>query len=421
MSKSKAESLGPAFNRLWSASLASNLADGLLKTSAPLLAATLTKDPVIISLMAALLMLPWLLFAIPIGGLVDRLDRRLLLASSNAVRFLMAAVLSLTIALNLVSIPILYIVVFVIGIAEVLYDTAAQSMVPQILKEKQLERGNARLEIGAVTVGEFVGAPVSGLLFASAIVLPFFFASSGILIAAVLVLMIPGQFKKQLSKTEGSTAPTKFWADIRFGIKYLYEDKTLLKLVLLTSSIGLFYSATTSTIVLLLTEELGVSPAFFGIVFTAPAVGSILGSITGPKLSERFGRTKVMAFGITVSSVASVLSGLAPNIFVFVALGLVVSMTVTWWNLLLMSTYHQIIPNELFGRIHGTRRTLVWGMMPIGALLGGFIATFGLRLPYLIAGGIGLLITVIGIPFILGLSKVISATNTDAIDLVNEA
>ena len=421
MSKSKAELLGPAFNRLWSASLASNLADGLLKTSAPLLAATLTKDPLIISLMAALLMLPWLLFAIPIGGLVDRLDRKLLLASSNAVRFLMAAFLSVTIALDLVSIPILYTVVFVIGIAEVLYDTAAQSMVPQILKKKQLERGNARLEIGAVTVGEFVGAPLSGVLFASAIVLPFFFAGSGIFIAAILVLMIPGQFKKKPGNSDSSEPPTKFWADIKFGIKYLYEDKTLLKLVLLTSSIGLFFSATTSTMVLFLTEELGVSPAFFGIVFTAPAIGSIIGSITGPKLSQRFGRTNVMAFGITASSVASVLSGLSPNIFVFVALGLVVSMTVTWWNLLLMSTYHQIIPNELFGRIHGTRRTLVWGMMPVGALLGGFIATFGLRLPYFIAGGMGLLITVLGIPFILSLSKVIVATNTDTIDVVTEA
>ena len=415
MSKTSAKSLGPAFNRLWSSSLASNLADGLLKTAAPLLAATLTKDPVVISLMAALVMLPWLLFAIPIGGLVDRLDRRLLLASSNAVRFLMAALLSISIAFGIVSIPLLYFVVFVIGIAEVLYDTAAQSMVPQMLNKKQLERGNARLEIGAVTVGEFVGAPLSGVLYATAIVLPFFFATTGIFIAAILVLLIPGQFKK-MAYTEGaSPIKTKFWADIRFGIRYLYEDKTLLKLVLLTSSIGLFFAATTSTMVLFLTEELGVSPALFGIVFTAPAVGSIIGSITGPKLSERFGRTKVMAFGITASSAASVLSGMAPNVFVFAGLGVIVSLCVTWWNLLLMSTYHQIIPNELFGRIHGTRRTLVWGMMPIGSLLGGFIAQYGLRLPYFVAGGIGLAITIIGIPFILSLSKIIAQSNTDSI------
>ena len=407
------KSLGSAFNRLWYSSLASNLADGLLKTSAPLLAATLTQDPVIISLMAALVMLPWLLFAIPIGGLVDRLDRRLLLASANAVRFVMAAVLSLSIGLDAVSIPLLYTVVFVIGVAEVLYDTAAQSMVPQVLKKKQLERGNARLEIGAVTVGEFVGAPLSGVLFATAIILPFFFASAGIFIAAVLVLMIPGQFRKKVGPTSDGIEKPKFWPDIRFGIKYLYEDKVLLRLVITTASVGLFFASSTSTMVLMLTQELGVSPALFGLVFTAPAVGSIIGSLTGPKLSEKFGRTKVMAVALALSGLTTILSGLAPNIFVFVLFGLAMSLAITWWNLLLMSTYHQIIPNELFGRIHGTRRTLVWGVMPIGSLLGGFIAQFGLRLPYLIGGGISLAITLVSIPFILRLSKLIAISEAE--------
>ena len=407
--KTKPESLGPAFNRLWSASLASNLADGLFKTSALLLAATLTKDPVVISVLAAVLMLPWLLFAIPIGGIVDRVDRRLLLATANAIRFLMAAFLAVTVALDIVSIPILYVVVFVIGAAEVLYDTTSQSMIPQILKTEHLERGNARLEIGAVTVGEFIGTPLSGILFTAAIVLPFALGSTGILVAAVLVLMIPGNFKKAIALDENNepTEPTKFWADIRFGIKYLYENKTLLKLVILTASVGMFSAATSSTVVLFLTEELAVEPVWFGFVFIVPAIGAILGSITAPKVSARFGRTTVMAFSMIAFCLAEVLTGFSPNVFVFALIGLLMSVTVTWWNVLLMSTYHQIIPNELFGRIHGTRRTLVWGLMPIGSLLGGLIASFGLRMPYFIAGGIALLIAFIGFRFVVGLNSLI--------------
>ena len=410
-SKTKPESLGPAFNRLWSASLASNLADGLLKTSALLLAATLTKDPVVISVLAAVLMLPWLLFAIPIGGIVDRIDRRLLLATANAVRFLMAAFLAVTVALGIVSIPILYLVVFVIGAAEVLYDTTAQSMIPQILKTKHLERGNARLEIGAVTVGEFIGSPISGVLFAVSIALPFVLGSTGILVAAVLVLMIPGNFKKAIAMDENDepTEPTKFWADIRFGIKYLYENKTLLKLVMLTASVGMFSAATSSTVVLFLTEELAVEPVWFGFVFIVPAVGSIIGSITAPKMSTRFGRTTVMAYSMISFCLAAVVTGLSPNMFVFALVGLWMSVTVTWWNVLLMSTYHQIIPNELFGRIHGTRRTLVWGLMPIGSLLGGFIASFGLRMPYFIAGGVALFIALVGFRFTIGLKRLIAS------------
>lgn len=407
--KTLKESLGPAFNRLWTASLASNLADGLLKTSALLLAATLTKDPLVISIGAALLMLPWLLFAIPIGGLVDRVDRRLLLATANAVRFMMAAFLAVTISLDIVNIPILYFVVFVIGVAEVLYDTTGQSMIPQILKTEHLERGNSRLEIGSVTVGEFIGSPLSGVLYTFSIALPFVLGSAGIFVAGVLVLMIPGNFKKAITRDEYDQPiePTKFWADIRFGIKYLFENKTLLKLVILTASVGMFSAATSSTVVLFLTEELGVEPVWFGFVFTVPAVGAILGSITAPKVSARFGRTTVMAYSMIAFCAAAVITGFSPNIVFFALAGLLMSTTVTWWNVLLMSTYHQIIPNELFGRIHGTRRTLVWGLMPIGSLLGGFIATFGLRMPYLIAGGIALVIAFVGFRFTVGLKRLI--------------
>ena len=414
MSTKTRPSLGLAFNRLWSASLASNLADGLLKTSAPLLAATLTTDPVTISLMAALVMLPWLLFAIPIGGLVDRIDRRLLLATANAVRFLMAALLAIAVSLDLASIPLLYAVVLVIGIAEVLYDTAAQSMIPQILGKENLERGNARLEIGAVTVGEFVGAPLSGLLFAVAIAIPFALGSVGIAVAAVLVLLIPGEFKKAKNLAEPNAKALGYWGEIRFGIAYLYKDKTLLKLVILTATIGLFFAATGSTMVLFLTQELSVQPALFGLVFIIPAIGSILGSVTGPRLSERFGRTRVMALGLTVSGITTLVTGFSVNVFMFMALGLITSMCITWWNILLMSTYHQLIPNELFGRIHGTRRTLVWGMMPIGSVLGGFIAELGLRMPYLIAGGLGLAVTIIGVPFVLRLAKLLGNSQQES-------
>ena len=407
------ESLGKPFNRLWSASFASNLADGLLKVAAPLLAASLTKDPVIISFLAALVMLPWLLFAIPIGGLVDRVDRRLLLASANALRFASAAFLAVSVSYGFINIQLLYIAAFTFGIGEVIYDTTAQSMIPQLLKREQLERGNARLEVTAVTIGEFVGAPLSGLLYATAIGLPFVFGSFGILVAIVLVLAIPRTFHADWQRAngllaadaaaEGTAEPepkTKFWADIRFGIKYLYEDKTLLKLVLLTATVGFFFSTTGSTLVLFLTEILGVTPALFGFVLAAPALGAVIGSVLTPRLSKRFGRTNVMAGVLVLSSLVTLLQGASPNIWVFMALMLVGGVAITLWNVLLMSTYHQIIPNHLFGRIHGTRRTLVWGLMPIGAIVGGFIATIDLRLPFIVGGATCLLISVFAIGFV---------------------
>jgi MFS family permease len=375
-----------AFQRLWTASAASNLADGLLKTAAPLLATTLTKDPVWISTIAALGMLPWLFFAIPIGGLVDRINRRTMLAVANSFRLIAVLIIAITTGLELITLPILLGAVFIFGVGEVIYDTTLQSMVPEVLTKDQLDRGNARLQIVGITLAEFVGAPVSGLLFAASIALPFYFGAGGILLAVFLVLAIPRAYS--IAPVAPSTkASTGFWEDVRFGIRYLYEDKVLLKLVLLTSSIGFFFSASSSTMVLFLTETLQTPVALFGFIFAATAVGALVGSLIVPKLSERFGRTTTMAWSIFLSSVMVVIQGFSPNYLVAAALMGLSSTVITGWNILLMSTYHQIIPGELFGRIHGTRRTLVWGLMPIGALLGGVLASIDLRLPF-IAGGI---------------------------------
>ena len=141
------KTLGPAFNRLWGASLTTNLADGILAVAAPLLAITLTRNPVLISVLSALVMLPWLFFAIPIGALVDRVDRRLLLASANAFRCVIAALIAISISTHTITIYLLFLATFLIGICEVAADTSSQSLIPQILNNSQFERGNSRLQI----------------------------------------------------------------------------------------------------------------------------------------------------------------------------------------------------------------------------------------------------------------------------------
>jgi len=347
-------------------------------------------------------MLPWLFFAIPIGGLVDRINRRNMLAVANTLRLIAVIIIATTTGLGLITLPILLGAIFIFGVGEVIYDTTLQSMMPEVLTKDQLDRGNARLQIAGITLAEFVGAPVSGLLFAASIALPFYFGGAGILVAVFLVLAIPRAYSIAEVPLKAK-APTGFWEDVRFGIRYLYEDKVLLKLVLLTSSIGFFFSASSSTMVLFLTETLQTPIALFGFLFAAPAVGALVGSIIVPKISARFGRTTTMAWSILLSSVLVFIQGFSPNYWVLAALVSLGSMVITGWNILLMSTYHQIIPGELFGRIHGTRRTLVWGLMPIGSLLGGVLASIDLRLPF-IAGGIACsVLAILGFRFIVNL------------------
>ena len=397
--------MGPAFNRMWASSIISNFSDGILIAAAPLLAISLTDSTVLISAIGAMVMLPWLLFAIPIGVIVDRVDRRFILAGANATRSAVVGLLALLIATDNDSIYWLLFASFVIGVCEVAADTTAQSLIPQILEEKNFEKGNSRLQISETVIQGFVGAPLSGFIYAIAISLPFFINSLGLAVAALLALSIPIKYLQDVRKDEAAKEKTKFVADMKFGIRYLFNEKVLRRLVVTTASIGVCYSMGTATMVLFIIEELKLPKHLFGVILTIQGIGAIAGAFVAPRLSKKFGRSRVMTFGITSSSVVLLLQGFSPNIYIFVALATFGGFAISQWNILLMATYQTVIPNELYGRIHGTRRTLVWGMMPIGSLLGGVLAHHSLRLPMYVGGVIATTLAFLSIGFLLNIAQ----------------
>jgi MFS family permease len=396
--------MGPAFNRLWASSLVSNLADGVLMAAAPLLAITLTDSTILISAIGAMVMLPWLLFAMPIGVMVDRVDRRFILAGSNAIRSAVIGAVALGIATGHITIYWLIFSGFIIGVCEVATDTTAQSLIPQILDEEHYEKGNSRLQISETVIQGFIGSPLSGFLYAIAIWLPFFINSIGYAVATLFALLIPIQYLQDVRTDSPNETKASYIEDIKFGIRYLYNQKVLRRLVLTTATIGVCYSAGTATMVLFIIKELELSPQYFGVVLSIQGVGALLGAIVAPKASKKFGRSIIMTLGITSSSVVLLLQGFASNIYIFLALATFGGFAISQWNILLMATYQRIIPNELYGRIHGTRRTLVWGMMPIGSLIGGVLAHFSLRLPMLIGGFLASALAFASIGFFMRLS-----------------
>ena len=396
--------MGPAFNRLWASSLVSNLADGVLMAAAPLLAITLTDSTVLISAIGAMVMLPWLLFAMPIGVMVDRVDRRFILAGSNAIRSAVIGAVALGIATDHITIYWLIFSGFIIGVCEVATDTTAQSLIPQILDEEHYEKGNSRLQISETVIQGFIGSPLSGFLYAIAIWLPFFINSIGYAVATLFALLIPIQYLQDVRTDRPNESKPSYLEDIKFGIRYLYNQKVLRRLVLTTATIGVCYSAGTATMVLFIIKELELSPQYFGVVISIQGAGALLGAIVAPQASKKFGRSIIMTLGITSSSVVLLLQGFATNIYIFVALATFGGFAISQWNILLMATYQRIIPNELYGRIHGTRRTLVWGMLPVGSLIGGVLAHFSLRLPMLIGGFLASALAFASIGFFMRLS-----------------
>ena len=395
--------MNPAFNRMWASSIISNLADGVMLAAVPLLAISLTDSPVLISLIGAMVMLPWLLFAIPIGAIVDRVDRRYIFAGANASRSVVVGVLALLIALDHVTIFWLLAAAFIIGVCEVAADTTAQSLIPQILEEKDFEKGNSRLQISETVIQGFIGAPISGFIYAAAIYLPFFINSLGFAISALLALTIPVKYLQDIRQEGEEKTERRFVADMKFGIAYLFNQKVLRRLVVTTATIGLCYAMGSATMVLFIIKELGLQERFFGVILAIEGVGAILGALVASRTSSKFGRSKVMTFAIVASSAVLLIQGFSPNIYIFVALATFGGFVISQWNILLMATYQTVIPKELYGRIHGTRRTLVWGAMPLGSLLGGVLANFSLRLPLYVGGALACVVSIASIGFLLNI------------------
>jgi len=393
------EGLGPVFNKIWSAAMFSKFADGLAGAAIPLLAASLTRDSVLIAIQSNMMMLPWLLFAIPLGALLDRLNRRFAMLLVQATRVAIGMALASLIIAGQMNLVALMILTFVFGVSEVVYDTATQSSIPSLLKGSQLERGNSKLQIADTVMQSFVGLPLGALIFASLTFSPFLGLAICYVVAIVLVSSIPS---KAMQEEQAVDAPKRatLRVEMKEGLLYLWNHKVLFRLVMTTGAVGFCYALGQATLVLFLLDHLHVPEASYGLVMIPLAVGALLGAFASPKLSKRFGRSQALAICLPLSSLSLLVAGLAPNVTWYMIASFIHGLFIAQWNILLMSTYHAMIPNEIFGRIHGTRRTIVWGLMPLGGLAGGLIAKIDITLPLIVGGILGTIIASTGIRFI---------------------
>ena len=397
-SKEDAESLGVSFNKLFSAAMFSKFADGLAGAAIPLLAASLTRDPVLIAIQSNMMLLPWLFLAIPLGAILDRVNRRLAMLLVQISRVLIGATIAALIISGDLSLWMLMLLTFCFGAAEVVYDTATQSSIPSLLKGHQLERGNSRLQIADTIMQSFIGVPLGGLLYVAFTASPFIGISCCYVVAAVLIFSLTKDALQGNFVSQGERP--KLRVEIKQALDYLLGHKPLLRLVIVTGVVGLFYAMGQATMVLFILDHLKVPEAAYGWVMLPLAVGALVGAFASPKLSQRFGRSQALAVSLPASAFALLVAGLAPNVTWFVLASLVHGFFIAQWNILLMSTYHLMIPNEIFGRIHGIRRTFVWGLMPLGGLVGGLIGKIDITLPMIVGGICAVIVAASQIKFV---------------------
>lgn len=388
--------LGRAFGNIFTANLASSLGDGIARTAIPLLAARLTQDPVLIAVVSALALLPWLFFAIPAGILIDRIDRRRALALAQAVRTALALLLVVLSATGGLTIWWLYLIVFVYGTFETVYDGAIRAVVPSIVAKKDLPRANSRIEGGELVVQNFISGPLTSGLFAISVLIPLGINGLVFALAGVLALLLPAAASGR--QFVDATAPTVPWyRQLADGFRFILGHRMLRTLWFLTTVIGIATSAATATWVLFVLDTLGVPEEWFGAFMVAGAIGGIVGSVLTERVRRWWGTGVTMAVMAILSGVVLIVVGLVPVLWVGALGWALSSLAITVWNILIMSLRQAIIPGHLLGRVHGTWRTLLWGTMPLGSMIGGVLALAGLSVP-LIAGGA--VVTVTSVVFV---------------------
>lgn len=256
-------------------------------------------------------------------------------------------------------------------------------------------------------MNSFAGPPAAGFLIAAAFSLPFFVDAATFAVSAALIFSISGQFRaKQLEDVPSRVRPS-FKEELKEGVKWLWSHPLFRPMAIALGIINALSTMALATAVLFAQEILELDATQFGLLLTAAAAGAVVGSFLAPKISEKIGQgaslfVSIIVFGITLAVIGLVSS--ATLVWVMFA---VQSIFVILWNIITVSLRQSLIPDNLLGRVNSVYRFLGWGMMPIGAILGGVLVSvmepiagrdWALRLPFLVAAGATFLLYFYALP-----------------------
>jgi MFS family permease len=418
--------LGLNYWRLWIASVISNLGDGMSGVAYPWLASAVTREPLHIALIGVATRLPWLVFSLPAGVITDRADRRRLVVAMDTLRTVVTVVVALVVlsfqselsSPELIAagqadppegagilLAVLYGSAILFGMAEVLRDNAAQTLMPSVVSKDNLERANGRLWGAEMVANSFIGPPLGGFLLAVAFSLPFFVDAGTFAVSAAMVAFLAGSFRPQA--LDRSVQRPSFGTELKEGFRWLWNHRLLRTLAIVLGLLNAAGSATTATLVLFAQEVLVLDATGFGLLASAGAVGGVVGSFTASAVSKALGPGPSLASTFVVGAVTSVVIGLTSSATLVWAMFALGTFSAVLWNVITVSLRQAIIPDHLLGRVNSVYRFFGWGMMPIGIFLGGLLVEIvsrvadrdlGLRAPFLAAAVANLALMLYAVP-----------------------
>lgn len=373
------------FGRLFSAAVVSRFGDSLRGAAMPLLAVTLTSDPVPVALVSACGFLPWLLFGLVGGAIADRVDQRRAMWAVDLVRGLLMAAFAAAVALGQASIALLIVVAFALTTLQTLFDNAATALLPSLVPSGALGTANARLMTGQQIASTFLAAPLVPVLLLRGPSLPYAVDAVTYVLAAVLVASLRTPAPEREPRPAGSTLR----GDIAAGLKVLMADRALRGLCVATTLCNVGVGALIATLVLHITGWLDGGQAGYAAVLTAYGVGSVAGGLAAGWLARKAGRIRSVFLAGATQTGCLVVLGTVRELWAAVAVMAVFGLMGSVWNANQVTLMQERSPGPMLGRVSAAFRTLAIGGTPLGALLGGLVAAgWGLNTPALLAAAL---------------------------------
>lgn len=386
-------------NWVIASSAVSNLGDGIGKVAFPLLGATLTREPVLIAGLSATAFLPWLLFAVLSGALVDRVDRRRAVILANLTRAGVVGVLGTLLLFDAVAIWQVYLAALLVGTVETVADSASNALIPSVVNRNRLEGANSRLQAAELLGQNFLGGPIGSATFALFAAAPFLLNSAGFIVAAAVMLGLAGNYRPA---GEPNVRVPRLRQDLAEGFRWLRTQPLVRTLVLIVGAVAFTSELAQSLLVLYALEDAGLSEATFGVFALVGGIGGLVGAALTARLTAWLSRSVVLVGSLCLCAVGFGGMGLFPNAVAAGVLFGLFGVGVIIVNVILGTLRHALVPSRLLGRVIGVWRTVAWGAVPLGALAGGVLAELlgNARSVFLVSGGAQLLLAV-GVIFVL--------------------
>ncbi len=412
------------------ARLVSSIGDGLVLVAFPLLATTLTRSPVLIAGVVFATTLPWLLFGLPAGAIVDRVSRRKVIVAVETGRMGVLLLLAAAMWSGHIVLVEVYAAAFLLTSMETLFDAASMAVIPQLASDGDLLQANSRFQIADLTGREFVGPALGGLAFAAAASIPVVadgasFAVSGVLLALALRPAVRigrhGRRRRddgfELREPTAQARQAPFHRMIREGLVWLAHEPRLRLVLSLIASFAFCQGLGLGIMVVYCTRVLHLTGTAFGIFVAVAASGNTIGAWAAPRVHRWWGTGRTLLIAGVVGGAAFVVVGMTSSTAVAVVAFAAEAVAVGVGTVASVTLRQQLIPLEMAGRASAAMRSGIIGSAAIATLVGGAMAAvLGAHAPFAI-GGVAQIVAALLIGS--ALARRLAADDREVIDLTD--